>query len=90
MPLAVSYGENGMRGLNDRVILAAVVNAIQEEHARLAALESKAGLSHVERPTLAPSVVAKEVAQTKEVEKAAREQLRCRQRQQEGKTCKAA
>ena len=30
MPLAVSYGDDGMRGLSDRVILGALVNAVKE------------------------------------------------------------
>lgn len=41
LPLAVSRGRNGMRSLNDRVILAAVVAAIQEQHRRIVRLEKK-------------------------------------------------
>lgn len=48
MPLAVSYGADGMRGLSDRVILGAVVGGIQEINtelkllrARIAELEAK-------------------------------------------------
>lgn len=41
MPLAVSYGKDGMRGLHDRVILGGVVNGLREVHARLLALEAR-------------------------------------------------
>jgi hypothetical protein len=41
MPLAVSMGPDGYRGLNDRVILGAVVNATQELAARVSALEAR-------------------------------------------------
>jgi hypothetical protein len=35
MPLAVAYGPDGMRGLSDRVILGALVNAIKELNGRI-------------------------------------------------------
>jgi hypothetical protein len=41
MPLAVSYGPDGMRGLSDRVIIAALVNTIKELNARILKLEDK-------------------------------------------------
>lgn len=41
MPLAVSYGKDGYRGLNDRVILGATVNAIQNHDRRIADLEAQ-------------------------------------------------
>ena len=41
MPLAISYGKDGMRGLNDRVILGAMVNSFKEVDKRLAAIEAK-------------------------------------------------
>ena len=42
MPLAVAYGNDGMRGLSDRVILGALVNAIKEFDERLNWLEKAA------------------------------------------------
>ena len=48
MPLAVAYGNDGMRSLNDRVILGATVNAVQtldqeitDLKARIAVLEAE-------------------------------------------------
>jgi hypothetical protein len=40
MPLAVSYGKDGMRSLHDRVILGAVVNAIRELQHKIVSLRA--------------------------------------------------
>lgn len=42
MPLAISRGQDGMRGLSDRVILGATVNAVKVLHKRLLSLERRA------------------------------------------------
>lgn len=65
MPLAVSYGTNGMRGLNTTVILAAVVNGEQELDARLQAVEAKLAMPHAANPLATPAKVQQEIADRK-------------------------
>lgn len=70
MPLAVSYGSDGMRALNTTVILGGVVVAIQEQETRLRAVEAKLGLS-VPAPTpVSAAQIQQEIAARKAADQA--------------------
>lgn len=73
MPLAVSYGETGTRGLNTTVILGATVNAITEIEARLKALEAKAGIAAAPIKTPKPKEIEAEIATRKAADQAVRD-----------------
>jgi hypothetical protein len=65
MPLAVSYGPDGVRGLNDRVILGAVVNATQELDTRVAALEARLAIVRPSATPIGAAKIALEIAARK-------------------------
>lgn len=70
MPLAVSYGPNGMRGLDTTVILAAVVNGEQEIDARLRAVEAKLGMSVTLKAPASTAEIQDEIAARKAADQA--------------------